>query len=82
AIFAAIGRTTFWTIHISLYPYKLGKCSKCYTNLTIPQKKPREQGNSVFVNDNFVPYPDQWAYLSTVKRITPMQLSHLIGNAE
>ncbi|ESS66472.1 hypothetical protein MGMO_188c00010 [Methyloglobulus morosus KoM1] len=37
-MFAAIGRTTFWTIHISLYPYKLGKCSKCYTNLTIPLK--------------------------------------------
>ena len=36
AVFAAIGRTTFWTIHIGLYPYKLGKCSKYYTNLTIP----------------------------------------------
>jgi superfamily II DNA or RNA helicase len=46
------------------------------------QKKPREQGNSVFVDDNFMPYPDQWAYLSTVKRITPMELSHLIDNAE
>jgi Type III restriction enzyme, res subunit len=29
-----------------------------------------------------VPYPDQWAYLSTVKRITPMGLSQLIDNAE
>ena len=36
AVFAAIGRTTFWTIHIGLYPYKLGKCSKYYTKLTIP----------------------------------------------
>jgi hypothetical protein len=36
AIFAAIGRTTFWTIHISLYPCKLGKCSKYYINLTMP----------------------------------------------
>ncbi len=46
------------------------------------QKKPREQGNSVFVDDSFVPYPDQWAYLSTVKRITPMELSQLIDKAE
>ena len=46
------------------------------------QKKPREQGNSVFVDDNFMPYPDQWAYLSTVKRITPVELSQLIDNAE
>ena len=36
AVFAAIGRTTFWTIHIGLYPYKLGKCSKYYIKLTIP----------------------------------------------
>lgn len=46
------------------------------------QKKPREQGNSVFVDDNFAPYPDQWAYLATVKRITPMELSQLIDKAE
>jgi superfamily II DNA or RNA helicase len=46
------------------------------------QKKPREQGNSVFVDDNFVPYPDQWAYLSTIKRITLIELNQLIEKAE
>jgi len=46
------------------------------------QKKPREQGNSVFVDDNFVPYPDQWAYLSTIRRIAPTELNHLIEKAE
>jgi superfamily II DNA or RNA helicase len=46
------------------------------------QKKPREQGNSVFVDDNFVPYSDQWAYLSTIKRITFAELSQLVGKAE
>lgn len=46
------------------------------------QKRPREQGNSVFVDDNFVPYPDQWAYLSTIKRITLVELDQLIGKAE
>ena len=46
------------------------------------QKKPREQGNSVFVDDSFIPYLDQWAYLSTVKRIAPTDLKHLIEKAE
>ena len=46
------------------------------------QKKAREQGNSVFVDDNFVPYSDQWGYLSTIKKIMPIQLSQLIEKAE
>ena len=29
------------------------------------QSRPRENGNSVFVDDDFRPYEDQWAYLST-----------------
>ncbi|MDO9103427.1 MAG: DEAD/DEAH box helicase family protein [Methylovulum sp.] len=46
------------------------------------QKKPRQQGNSVFVDDNFFPYPDQWAYLSTIKRISPLELNLLVEKAE
>jgi len=46
------------------------------------QKKPRDQGNSVFVDDNFVAYSDQWAYLSTIKRIASTELNHLIQRAE
>jgi len=46
------------------------------------QKKPREQGNSVFVDNNFVPYPDQWAYLSTIKRIASIELNQMIEKAE
>jgi len=46
------------------------------------QKKPREQGNSVFVDNNFIPYPDQWAYLSTIKRISLGELNPLIAKAE
>jgi len=33
------------------------------------QKKPREQGNSLFLDENFVPYQDQWAYLSTLRQM-------------
>jgi len=31
------------------------------------QKKPREQGFSEFVDDQFVPYADQWGYLASVR---------------
>jgi len=33
------------------------------------QKKPREDGNSIFLDENFEPYPDQWQYLSTIRKI-------------
>jgi hypothetical protein len=34
------------------------------------QKAPAEKGNSLFLDSNLIPYPDQWAYLSNVKRMT------------
>jgi len=38
------------------------------------QKMPREQGCSVFVDENFTPYPDQWAYLATLKPVSRQAL--------
>ncbi|MBI4468108.1 MAG: DUF3883 domain-containing protein [Acidobacteria bacterium] len=35
------------------------------------QRVPRENGNSVFVDAQFRPYPDQWAFLSFIERMTP-----------
>ena len=34
------------------------------------QNRPRENGNSVFLDDDFRPYDDQWAYLSTIGRLS------------
>lgn len=34
------------------------------------QRKPRELGNSLFVDEKFVPYPNQWNYLSSIPRIS------------
>jgi len=31
------------------------------------QKKPRDQGRSVFVDETFEPYPDQWAFLASIQ---------------
>ena len=33
------------------------------------QKKPRENGNTEFLDENFVSYVDQWQYLSTIPKI-------------
>jgi superfamily II DNA or RNA helicase len=45
------------------------------------QKDPREQGNSVFIDENFVPYSDQWGYLSAQKRMTPFEVSAVTDKA-
>lgn len=35
------------------------------------QYEPRQQGNSVFVDERFEPFGDQWAFLASVQRIEP-----------
>ena len=42
------------------------------------QKEPRQQGNSVFLNELFEPYPNQWEFLESVQRIGVGTLSSLI----
>lgn len=38
------------------------------------QGQAQKNGNSLFVDENFVPYPDQWAFISSLPKITPDQL--------
>lgn len=38
------------------------------------QKMARLQGNSVFIDENFHPYPDQWLYLSSIHRLSSKEL--------
>ena len=45
------------------------------------QKKPREKGNSLFVDGNFNPYPDQWNFLSAIKRMTLAQAQSVVDQA-
>lgn len=45
------------------------------------QKKPRENGHSVFVDASLTPYPDQWAYLSSVKPMAPQDIEPTILRA-
>lgn len=46
------------------------------------QKEPRMNGNSVFVNDALEPWPDQWAFLSGVRRLSKEQVETLARDAE
>jgi hypothetical protein len=42
------------------------------------QKRPREEGNSVFLNELFEPFSDQWRFLESVQRIPADMLARLI----
>jgi superfamily II DNA or RNA helicase/very-short-patch-repair endonuclease len=46
------------------------------------QKQPRAAGNSVFLDEQFQPYQDQWAFLSSVRKITRAQAESLAREAE
>lgn len=46
------------------------------------QRKPKERGNSVFVNEEFIPYPDQWAFLSLTRRMSGAEIEAIVNEAE
>jgi superfamily II DNA or RNA helicase/very-short-patch-repair endonuclease len=46
------------------------------------QKTPRENGNSLFVDDRLDPWPDQWAYLAGIRRIGRAQVEDVVQQAE
>ncbi len=46
------------------------------------QNTARKAGNSVFVDANMRPYDDQWAYLSSVPRMTMAAVINLVEEAE
>jgi hypothetical protein len=42
------------------------------------QRGPRENGNSVFIDNQLRPYEDQWAFLSSIRRLTQDEVQALI----
>ena len=46
------------------------------------QKQPREHGNSIFLDDQLNPYPDQWAFLSTIRKIGRHEVEERVHEAE
>ena len=45
------------------------------------QKEPRIVGNSVFVDEEGRPHADQWAFLSSIQRITMSTVDQIVRNA-
>jgi superfamily II DNA or RNA helicase len=45
------------------------------------QKAAREKNQSVFLDDNLVPYADQWQFLSSIARVSEERLNTIIQNA-
>lgn len=43
------------------------------------QEKPRKEGNSVFVNEQFIPYADQWQYLQNLTKCSAHKLDEIVG---
>ena len=46
------------------------------------QKKPREQNNSVFLDKDLNPYPDQWAFLSSIHKMAHQDLERIVKNVQ
>jgi superfamily II DNA or RNA helicase len=46
------------------------------------QRKSRNCGNSVFLDETGNPYPDQWAFLSSIRKISRSETERIVGAAE
>ena len=45
------------------------------------QRLPREKGNSLFLDERFEPYPDQWTYLSGIHRMSFEEVDAIVTDA-
>lgn len=45
------------------------------------QRIPRDQGNSVFINQQFKPYKDQWKYLSQLTKLKEEHIHRIINDS-
>src|SRR5512137_2205104 len=46
------------------------------------QKKPRANGNSVFLDEQLQPHADQWAFLASVSRMSRARVELIVSDAE
>jgi len=46
------------------------------------QKRPRKSGNSVFLDEQFAPFPDQWEFLASIRRIGRGNIEERVRLAE
>ncbi len=46
------------------------------------QDAPRRSGNTLFLDGEFVPYPDQWGYLAELPRLAPQVVERIASDAQ
>jgi len=46
------------------------------------QGRARESGNSLFLDENLLPYPDQWAFLSTIRHLGRAVVETIVHKAD
>ncbi len=46
------------------------------------QRAPRKAGNSVFIDSSFQPYPDQWQFLATIRRMPANVAEEIVAEAQ
>ena len=46
------------------------------------QKRFRESGNSVFLDERFAPHPDQWEFLSSIRKINRREVEEMVRHAD
>ena len=46
------------------------------------QRAPRKQDNSLFIDHDFHPYPDQWQFLSTIRRMPVDTAEEIVADAQ
>lgn len=45
------------------------------------QHEPRRRGNTVFIDETFRPYPDQWMYLANIERVSAIDVERIAADA-
>ena len=57
-------------------------CCRFGSLIALPlQGGPRKGGNSVFLDDSFEPHTDQWAFLSSLRRLSPAETADIAEEA-
>jgi superfamily II DNA or RNA helicase len=46
------------------------------------QRKPRDKGHSLFLDSDFNPYPDQWSFLSTIRKMQKSEVEAIVHEAQ
>ncbi len=46
------------------------------------QKKARQAGNSIFLDENLIPYEDQWAFVSSLRKLARSEVEAIVERAE